>query len=74
MTANPQNLDLEPAALAFAQANDNPPYLPDLGPEEGRKVLDQVQSGPVDTPEADIEDITVPGGPNGTVSDRKSVV
>ncbi|HJP75659.1 MAG TPA: alpha/beta hydrolase [Pseudonocardiaceae bacterium] len=56
MTANPRHLDLEPAALAFAEANDNPPYLPDLGPEEGRKVLDQVQSGPVDKPAADLED------------------
>lgn len=59
MTANPHHLDLEPAALAFAEANDNPPYLTDLGPEEGRKVLDQVQSGPVDKPAADIEDRTV---------------
>ncbi|HEY4020969.1 MAG TPA: alpha/beta hydrolase [Pseudonocardiaceae bacterium] len=70
MTANPHNLDLEPAALAFAEANDNPPYLPDLGPEEGRKVLDQVQSGPIDKPEVDIEDTTVPGGPGGDVSVR----
>jgi acetyl esterase/lipase len=70
MTVNPQNLDLEPAALAFAEANDNPPYLPDLGPDEGRKVLDQVQSGPVDKPDVDIEDTIVPGGPNGDVSVR----
>ena len=59
MTANPQHLDLEPAALAFAEANDNPPYLFDLGPEEGRKILDQVQSGPIDKAAADIEDTTV---------------
>jgi acetyl esterase/lipase len=76
MTANPQHLDLEPAALAFAEANDNPPYLFDLGPEEGRKILDQVQSGPIDKPAADIEDTTVgdvsvrivrPAGATGTL-------
>lgn len=69
MTANPHHLDLEPAALAFVEATDNPPYPFDLGPEEGRKGLDQVQSGPVDKPDADIEDLTV-GTPVGDVSVR----
>ena len=36
---------LEPAAQAFAEATANPPYLFDLGPEEGRKAVDEVQSG-----------------------------
>jgi acetyl esterase len=36
---------LEPAAAEFAAATANPPYLFDLGPVEGRKVVDEVQSG-----------------------------
>ena len=40
-----QKLTLEPAAQAFADANANPPFLSDLGPENGRRVLDEVQSG-----------------------------
>ncbi|MGW5774340.1 esterase, partial [Streptomyces longwoodensis] len=35
---------LEPAARAFAEATANPPYLFDLGPVEGRKAVDEVQS------------------------------
>ncbi|MFJ1811420.1 esterase, partial [Streptomyces sp. NPDC088157] len=36
---------LEPAAQAFAEATANPPYLFDLAPAEGRKAVDEVQSG-----------------------------
>ena len=36
---------LEPAARAFADATANPPYLFELGPVEGQKVVDDVQSG-----------------------------
>ncbi|MFI7470149.1 alpha/beta hydrolase [Nonomuraea sp. NPDC049646] len=35
---------LEPAAQAFVEATANPPYLFDLGPVEGRKAVDEVQS------------------------------
>ncbi|GAB2859734.1 alpha/beta hydrolase [Actinocorallia aurea] len=35
---------LEPAARAFAEATDAPPYLFDLGPVEGRKAVDEAQS------------------------------
>jgi acetyl esterase len=35
---------LEPAAQAFADATANPPYLFDLGPNQGRKTVDEVQS------------------------------
>ena len=38
---------LEPAAQEFAAATANPPYLFDLGPEQGREVVDEVQSGPI---------------------------
>ncbi|MET9119359.1 esterase, partial [Streptomyces longwoodensis] len=46
---------LEPAARAFAEATANPPYLFDLGPVEGRKAVDEVQSGDITKPEADEE-------------------
>jgi acetyl esterase/lipase len=61
---------LEPEAQAFADATANPPYLFDLGPIEGRTVVDQTQSGAIAKPDVAIEDTTVPGGPNGNVSAR----
>lgn len=61
---------LEPAAQAFVEATARPPFLFDLGPVEGRKVVDQVQSGEVAAPDVDVEDTTVPGGPSGEVSVR----
>ncbi|MFF4485908.1 alpha/beta hydrolase [Streptomyces sp. NPDC001544] len=61
---------LEPAAAAFAQATANPPYLFDLPPAEGRKAVDEVQSGDIDKPAVDEEWITVSGGPTGSVRAR----
>ena len=61
---------LEPAAQAFADATANPPYLFDLGPVEGRKLVDEVQSGDIDKPEVDITDHSVSGGPNGDIAVR----
>jgi len=62
---------LEPAAQAFSDATANPPYLFDLGPVEGRKTVDEVQSGEgVTLPEVDEEWITVAGGPTGEVRTR----
>ncbi|MFD0308122.1 alpha/beta hydrolase [Streptomyces sp. NPDC127119] len=61
---------LEPAAAAFAEATANPPYLFDLGPAEGRKAVDEVQSGEIAEPAIDEEWITVPGGPTGEVRTR----
>ncbi|MEU2617894.1 alpha/beta hydrolase [Streptomyces sp. NPDC007157] len=61
---------LEPAAAAFAKATANPPYLFDLPPAEGRKAVDEVQSGEIDKPTVDEEWITVPGGPTGSVRVR----
>ncbi|MFD5453070.1 alpha/beta hydrolase [Streptomyces sp. NPDC127100] len=61
---------LEPAAAAFAQATANPPYLFELPPAEGRKAVDEVQSGPVGMPDVDEEWITVSGGPTGSVRAR----
>jgi acetyl esterase/lipase/alpha-beta hydrolase superfamily lysophospholipase len=61
---------LEPAAQQFADATADPPYLFDLGPEKGREVVDDVQSGEIAKPDVDITDTTVPGGPSGAVSVR----
>ncbi|GGR95108.1 esterase [Streptomyces humidus] len=61
---------LEPEAAAFAEATANPPYLFDLPPAEGRKAVDEVQSGEVDQPDVDEEWITVSGGPTGSVRAR----
>jgi acetyl esterase/lipase len=62
---------LEPAAAEFAGATAEPPYLFDLGPAEGRKVVDEVQSGEgVAKPEVDEQWVTVPGGPTGEVKVR----
>jgi acetyl esterase len=61
---------LEEAAQAVADANSKPPFLYELAPAEGRKVLDSVQDGDVAVPPADVEDLMIPGGPSGQVSIR----
>ncbi|MFI2761738.1 alpha/beta hydrolase [Streptomyces echinatus] len=61
---------LEPEAAAFAEATANPPYLFDLQPAEGRKAVDEVQSGEVAKPETEEEWVTVQGGPTGSVRAR----
>ncbi|MFF5184215.1 alpha/beta hydrolase [Streptomyces sp. NPDC000345] len=61
---------LEPEAAAFAEATANPPYLFDLGPVEGRKAVDEVQSGDIAKPAVDEEWVTVEGGPTGSVRVR----
>src|SRR5215204_3229059 len=66
----PNPVDLEPQAKAVADANADPPFLFELGPDQGRRTVDAVQSGPVKKLTVDIEDTTVPGGPSGQVSVR----
>ena len=61
---------LEPAAQAFAEATANPPFLFELTPAEGRKAVDEVQSGEIAKPEIDEEWIAVSGGPTGEVKTR----
>ncbi|TWV55826.1 alpha/beta hydrolase [Streptomyces misionensis] len=61
---------LEPAAAEFAAATAKPPFLFDLPPAEGRKAVDDVQSGDVEKPAVDEEWITVSGGPTGSVRAR----
>lgn len=69
-TTNVAPVVLERAAQEFSEATANPPYLFDLGAVEGRKTVDEVQSGDVEKPDVEIEDTTVPGGPSGEVSIR----
>ncbi|MDP9868170.1 MULTISPECIES: alpha/beta hydrolase [Streptosporangium] len=61
---------LEPAAQAFAEATARPPFLFQLPPDEGRKAVDDVQSGPTDKPAVDEEWVTITGGPTGAVRAR----
>ncbi|MFG2960211.1 alpha/beta hydrolase [Streptomyces sp. NPDC048291] len=68
--ATPVRPVLEPAAQAFVEATANPPYLFDLAPAEGRKAVDEVQSGEIAKPAVDEEWVTVEGGPTGTVRAR----
>src|SRR3546814_16870432 len=63
-------IQLETEVQEFAKATANPPFLADLGPEKGRAVVDEVQSRPIEKPDADIEELTIAGGPNGHVSLR----
>jgi hypothetical protein len=44
---------LEPAAQEFADATAKPPLLYELGVEGARKLLDDVQSGPVEKLDVD---------------------
>jgi acetyl esterase len=60
---------LEPAAQDFADATAKPPFLYELGPEGGRKVLDDVQAAPIDLLPIDEKWITVPA-PVGDVRVR----
>jgi acetyl esterase len=70
MTSSTTTVVLEPAAQEFAAATADPPYLFDLGPVEGRKTVDEVQSEEIAKPDVDVEDTSVPGGPSDEVSVR----
>ncbi|MEU7696972.1 alpha/beta hydrolase [Streptomyces sp. NPDC039028] len=62
---------LEPAARAFADATAQPPFLYQIPVAEGRKAVDDVQSGEgVAMPAVDEEWVTVHGGPTGEVRAR----
>jgi acetyl esterase len=51
---------LEPASQAFVEATSKPPFLYELTPTEARKILDDVQSAPIDKLVVDDRWITVP--------------
>jgi hypothetical protein len=48
MTTTIAQVSLGPAAQEFAEAIASPPCLFDLGPVEGRKVADEVQSDEIE--------------------------
>src|ERR1700682_992528 len=60
---------LEPAAHAFASPPGNPPFLFQLPPAEGRKIVDEVQSSAIAQPDVDEEWISIPS-PAGEVHVR----
>ena len=53
---------LEPASQAFVEASATPPFLYQLTPAEARKVLDDVQSAPIDKLPVEERWVTVPAG------------
>jgi acetyl esterase len=61
---------LEPAAQSFVEATAKHPFIFELPPADGRKLLDDLQSGKITQPEIDEEWITVKGGPTGQVKAR----
>ncbi|GGR20271.1 alpha/beta hydrolase [Streptomyces roseolus] len=61
---------LEPAAAAFAEATAQPPFLFQIPVADGRKAVDDVQSGPVDKPDVDEEWVTVAVPSGGSVKAR----
>jgi acetyl esterase len=61
---------LEPAAQAFAEQTSEHPFLFELPPEQGRAVVDDVQSGDIAKPAVDEEWIKISGGPTGEVPVR----
>ncbi len=63
----PKRPVLEPAARELAEATSKPPFLFQLSPDEGRKAVEDLQSGRNLMPEAAVEDLTVTGGPTGSV-------
>jgi acetyl esterase len=61
---------LDPAAREVATLTANPPFLFQLGPDRGRAKLDELQAGGIPRPDAEIEDVVVPGGPSGQIPVR----
>jgi acetyl esterase/lipase len=60
-------IQLEPEAQAFAEAAAKPPFLFTLGPEKGRIILDEAQSGQGSKLLVDVEDLTMDDSPSGPV-------
>ncbi|GAB3845458.1 alpha/beta hydrolase [Dactylosporangium cerinum] len=54
---------LEPAAQQFADDNAEPPFLYQLDPSEGRRIVAEMQAGPPLRPGADVTDLVVAAPP-----------
>jgi acetyl esterase/lipase len=63
---------LEPAAQALADATSKPPFLYELSTQEARKVLDDLQAGPIDKPDVEEEWIVVPAPVTDAAMDSDS--
>src|SRR5258706_139416 len=63
-------IQLEPEAQAFTEAEALSPLLFTLGPEKGRLVLDEAQSGRVRKHPVDIEDLTITNGASAQLALR----
>lgn len=61
---------LEQSAVEFSDANANPPFIYQLPPAEGRKLLDQVQSSKVYKYPCTIHDQMVDAGTYGSINVR----
>ena len=61
---------LEPAAQAFADATADHPFLFELSVGDGRKAVNDVQSGEIPKPDVDEEWTEIGGGPTGAVRIR----
>jgi acetyl esterase len=59
-TASRTPLVLEPAAQELAEQTAKPPFVYDLGPESARRLLDEIQSAPIEKLPVEDEWITVP--------------
>lgn len=70
MTTKILTVQLEPAAQAFADATDHPPFAFQLGAVGGRAVLDEAQSGSVSKLPVDIDDRKIDNGVGGDISIR----
>ena len=53
---------LEPAAREFADVTSRPPFVHEMTPDEARRVLDDLQAGPVEKPPVAEEWVTVAAG------------
>jgi acetyl esterase len=55
------------AFLEGLQKNSGPPIYK-LSPEQARNILSSIQAAPIEIPDADIENRSIPGGPTGELS------
>jgi acetyl esterase/lipase len=60
LTTTARRVVLEAASQQFVDATSTPPFIYELSPDDGRKVLDDVQSQPVDKLPVDERWVTVP--------------
>jgi acetyl esterase len=63
-------VQLEPAARRLADDHADPPFLYQVDPAEGRRIVAEAQAGPPFGPDAVRTDLTVAGGPTGRVRVR----